>query len=87
MLKVFTPRSKHIRPLLDEIVDPAEPTSIVLSHLQSTLLHASNRQKLSRTELKYVCRRVLEALAVMHSEGYVHVGKLPRHQRDTLYLC
>ncbi|KAI7784200.1 serine/threonine protein kinase [Diaporthe eres] len=51
VLKVFTPRSKHIRPLLDEIVDPAEPTAIVL-------------------KLEYVYRGVLEALAVMHSEGY-----------------
>lgn len=76
VLKIFTPRSKHIRPLLDEIVDPAEPTTIVLSYLQSTLLQASTRQKLNRTELKYVCRGVLEALAVMHSKGYVHAGKL-----------
>lgn len=76
VLKIFTPRSKHIRPLLDEIVNPAEPTTIVLSYLQSTLLQASNRQKLNRTELKYACRGVLEALAVMHSKGYVHAGKL-----------
>lgn len=82
VLKVFTPRSKHIRPLLDEIVDPAEPTTIVLSHLQSTLLQASIRQKLNRTELKYVCRGVLEALAVMHSEGYVHAGEFPRWQHS-----
>lgn len=83
VLKVFTPRSKHIRPLLDEIIDPAEPTTIVLSHLQSTLLQASTRQKLNRTELKHVCRGVLEALAVMHSEGYVHAGKFPQWQRST----
>lgn len=76
VLKIFAPRSQYIRPLLDEIVDPAEPTTIVLSHLQSTLLQASNRQKLNRTELKFVCRGVLEALAVMHSEGYVHAGEL-----------
>ncbi|KAK2601336.1 hypothetical protein N8I77_010791 [Diaporthe amygdali] len=72
VLKLFTPRSKFIRPLLDEIVDPAEPTAIVLSHLRSTLLQASVQQKLTRTELKYACRGVLEALVVMHSEGYVH---------------
>lgn len=86
VLKIFTPRSKYIRPLLDEIVDPAEPTTIVLSHLQSTLLQSSVRQKLSRTELKYVCHGVLEALAAMHSEGYVHAGKLCRwkHNRSIL---
>lgn len=80
VLKVFTPRSKYIRPLLDEIVDPEEPTTIVLRHLQSTLLQASIRQKLNRTELKYVCRGVLEALAVMHKEGYVHAGTPLRRQ-------
>ncbi|KAG8161589.1 hypothetical protein KVR01_008576 [Diaporthe batatas] len=68
VLKIFTPRSKYIPPLLDEIVEPAEPTTIVLSHLQSTLLQSSVRQKLNRTELKYICHGVLEALAVMHSE-------------------
>lgn len=83
VLKVFTQRSKYIRPLLDEIIDPAEPTTIVLSHLQSTLLQASTRQKLNRTELKYVCRGVLEALAVMHSKGYVHAGEFPQWQRST----
>lgn len=76
VLRILTPRSKYIRPLLDEIVDPAEPTTVVLGHLQSTLLQASIRQKLNRTELKYVCRGVLEALAVTHNEGYVHAGKL-----------
>lgn len=78
VLKVFAPRSKYIRPLLDEIVDPAKPTTIVLSHLQSTLLQASVQQKLNRTELKYICRGVLEALVVMHNEGYVHAGEFPR---------
>lgn len=78
VLKVFAPRSKYIRPLLDEIVDPAKPTTIVLSHLQSTLLQVSAQQKLNRTELKFICRGVLEALAVMHNEGYVHAGEFPR---------
>lgn len=83
VLKVFAPRSKYIRPLLDEIVDPAEPATIVLRHLQSTLLQASIQQKLNRTELKCVCRGVLEALAVMHNEGYVHAGKLLHREHAT----
>lgn len=89
VLKVFTPQSKYIRPLLDEIVDPAEPTTIVLRHLQSTLLQASIQRKLNRTELKYVCRSVLEALAVMHNEGYVHAGKLLYYLRAKVisYRC
>ncbi|KAL1861716.1 hypothetical protein Daus18300_008685 [Diaporthe australafricana] len=43
-----------------------------MSHLDSTLLEASIEKKLNRTELKHVSRGVLEALSVMHSEGYVH---------------
>lgn len=87
VLKVFTSRSKHIRPLLDEIVDPVKPTAIVLSHLQSTLLQATIRQKLNRAEIKFVCRGVLEALAVLHSGGYVHAGELPRWQFSTPILA
>lgn len=76
VLKLFAPRSTFIRPLLDEVIEPAEPPTIVLSHLDSTLLEASIEKKLNRTELKHVSRGVLEALSVMHSEGYVHAGKL-----------
>lgn len=87
VLKIFSLRSKHIRPLLDQIIDPAEPMTIVLSYLQSTLLQASIRQKLNRTELKYVCRGVLEALEVMHREGYVHAGEFPAMSAQHTDCC
>ncbi|KAI0909699.1 STE/STE20 protein kinase [Ustulina deusta] len=72
VLKRFQPRSPYLRPLIDEIQDPAEPTTIVLRHLESDLLEASVQQPLNRTEIKYVLKRILEALSVMHEDGYVH---------------
>ncbi len=74
VLKRFQPRSPYLRPLIDEIQDPAEPTTIVLRHLESDLLEASVQQPLNRTEIKYVLKRILEALSVMHEDGYVHTG-------------
>ncbi|KAI1350229.1 STE/STE20 protein kinase [Xylaria sp. FL0043] len=71
-LKRFQTRSPYFRPLVDEIQDPAEPTTIVLRHLESTLLDASIQKPLNGKEIKYVTKRVLEALSVMHEEGYVH---------------
>jgi hypothetical protein len=64
----------YIRPLLDEITDPAEPTTIVLRHLEDHLLRASIERTLNRKELKYVSRRILEALQTMHGEGFVRSG-------------
>ncbi|KAI1273838.1 STE/STE20 protein kinase [Xylaria sp. FL0933] len=72
VLKRFQPRSPYLRPLVDEIHDPAEPTTIVLRHLDSDLLQASKQKPLNSKEIKYVSKRVLEALSVMHEEGYVH---------------
>ncbi|OJD13715.1 serine/threonine protein kinase [Emergomyces pasteurianus Ep9510] len=60
------------RPLLDEIVEPADPAVIVMKHLDDDLLHASNAQKLTTRELKFVSKRILEALQALHEEGYVH---------------
>lgn len=60
--------------MLDEIQDPGEPTAIILKYLDDNLLTASNKEKLSRAEVKYVARMVLEALNVLHVDGYVHTG-------------
>jgi hypothetical protein len=76
VLRRFAGKSPHIRPLLDEIIDPSEPTAIVLRHLQNHLWQASGEKTLNRKELKYVSRRVLEALQVMHAEGFVHAGMM-----------
>lgn len=50
--------------------------AIVLKYLDDDILHTSNIKRLARIEVKYVARRVLEALSVLHQEGFVHTGKL-----------
>lgn len=74
VLKRFQNRTQYVRPLVDEIVEPSAPVTIVLKHFQSDLLDASIKQTLNRKELKYVSRRILEALRVLHDDGYVHTG-------------
>lgn len=74
VLRKFQLRTPHLRPLIDEIVEPADPPAIVLKHLDNDLQTASNAKKLSGIEVKYISRRVLEALKVLHEDGYVHTG-------------
>lgn len=61
--------------MIDEIEDPAEPVTIVLKYLDDNLQHASNKQTLSRKELMFVSKRILQALRTLHDDGYVHTGK------------
>jgi hypothetical protein len=61
--------------LIDEIEEPSQPPTIVLKHLDDHLLNASTKETLNRKELKYISRCVLEALMVLHKDGYVHTGK------------
>ncbi|KAL3711217.1 hypothetical protein TMatcc_005015 [Talaromyces marneffei ATCC 18224] len=75
VLRRFQPSTTHLRPLLDEIQDPAVPPIIVLRHLDDHLLNSSIKKSLNRKELKFVARCILEALSVLHKEGYVHTGK------------
>ncbi|KAI0427229.1 STE/STE20 protein kinase [Xylaria sp. FL1042] len=77
VLKRFQHRSPYLRPLIDEIQDPAEPTTIVLRHLESDLLESTIQQPLNSKEIKYVSKRILEALSVMHEDGYVHTDVKP----------
>jgi serine/threonine protein kinase len=84
VLKRFQYRTPHIRPMVDEIEDPSEPTTIVLRHLDDHLLQASIQKPLNRKEIKYVSRRILEALSVLHEDGYVHTGEcLPDSSNHT----
>jgi len=76
VLLKFQGRSPYIRPLVDEIEEPSEPTTIVLKHLDDNLQNASNKTTLNRKELKYVSQRILEALSTLHEDGFVHTGKL-----------
>ena len=43
-------------------------------HLDDDLSNAAEKQNLTRPEIKYVAKRVLKALKVLHEDGYVHSG-------------
>jgi hypothetical protein len=76
ILRRFQGRTPYLRPLIDEIEEPSEPITIVLKYLDDNLQNASNKRTLSRKELKYVSKRILEALSTLHEDGFVHTGKL-----------
>lgn len=85
----FQDKTPFLRPLLDEIQQPATPPIFVLKYMQHDLLHISNSQRLTRMEVKHVTRRVLEAISVLHREGFVHTGNfvLGPIFGDTLLTC
>ncbi|KAL2782708.1 kinase-like protein [Aspergillus keveii] len=74
----FQGRTTHLRRLLDEGVDDGlNPPSIVLKYLDDDLLRASHQQRLTPSEVKYVAKGVLSALAVLHADGFVHTDIKP----------
>ena len=76
ILKRFQTRTPSLRPLIDEIEDPPNPPTIVLKHLDDDLLNASATQRLTKLEIKCVAKKVLEALKVLHEDGYAHTGMM-----------
>lgn len=64
ILRKFQPRTPHLRRLVDEILEPADPTAIVLKYFRDDLMTASTAKKLNGKEIRYVSKRVLEALKV-----------------------
>jgi hypothetical protein len=79
----FQHRTPFIRPLVEEIDECEEsktPPTLILRYLDDDALQASIKQRLTRPEVKYVARGVLEALCALHEEGFVHTGRLT-------YLC
>jgi hypothetical protein len=74
VLKRFQARVPTLRPLMDEIEDPAEPPAIILKYRDYDLTRASQKQKLTRQEIIYVAKNVPEALQVLHEDGYTHTG-------------
>ncbi|KAK0655469.1 kinase-like domain-containing protein [Cercophora newfieldiana] len=72
ILKRYQPETPFLRPLVDDIHDPADPPSIVLRYLDSDVLTESNKKRLSRPEIKQVARCVLEVLRLLHKDGMVH---------------
>lgn len=71
----FQSQTPFIRPLIDEIVEPADPPAIVLKYLDDHLLNASISRRLTNQEIKYVARRILDALKVLYEDNFVHTGK------------
>jgi serine/threonine protein kinase len=74
VLKRFQHRTPYLRPLIDEIEEPSAPVTIALRYLESDLLYEDSKRTLNRKELKHVSRRILEALKVLHEDGFVHTG-------------
>ena len=73
ILRLFD-KSPLLRKLVDEIDVPGNPTTIVLEYLDADLDQCSKEKRLNRYELKYVSKRILQALDALHDRGYVHTG-------------
>jgi serine/threonine protein kinase len=73
ILRLFG-NSPLLRTLVDEIEEPAQPTTIVLEYLDADLDQCSKEKTLNRYELKYVSKKILQALDALHDRGYVHTG-------------
>lgn len=74
VLKQYQASSPFFRPLEDQIDEPEDPPAIVLRYLDSDLRAESDRQRLTRPEIKQVAKCVLEALRILHQDGMVHTG-------------
>ena len=61
----------RLRPLIDTTEDPP---SLVLRYLDDNLLDVSGQKRLEGSDLKFVARSTLEALAELHGKGFVHTG-------------
>ena len=50
-------------------------SSLVLEYLDDNLLDVCSRNRLQGSDLKVVAHTVLEALAMLHGNGFVHTGQ------------
>ncbi|KAL4925821.1 putative serine/threonine protein kinase [Aspergillus undulatus] len=73
----FQHRTSSIRPLIEELEDTNASPTLILKYLDDDVLKASNKQRLNHSEVVFVARKVLEALAVLHDEGFVHTDIKP----------
>lgn len=60
------------RQMIDNVKNPS---SLVLEYLDDNLLDVSRQKRLEGSDVKVVARTVLEALALLHENGFVHTGK------------
>ena len=59
------------------MIDTTEdPPSLVLKFLDENLLKISGQKRLEGSDLKFVARNLLKALAALHENGYVHTGNI-----------
>ncbi|KAK4501114.1 hypothetical protein PRZ48_006920 [Zasmidium cellare] len=78
-LRRFQKRTRHIRPLIDEIGMSNEDNvpALVLKWLDDDILNTTKSRQLTRVELKRVSRGILEALKVIHEDGFIHTDVKP----------
>ena len=63
-------------PYVRQMIDTTEdPPSLVLKFLDENLLKISGQKRLEGSDLKLVARNLLEALAALHENGFVHTGR------------
>lgn len=75
LLKQYSGR-QGFRQLVDEIDEqPPTPAFLVLKHLDDNVLNASRAKRLNRVDIKFISRKILEVLQVLHEDGYVHTGR------------
>ncbi|KAF1849650.1 uncharacterized protein K460DRAFT_275213 [Cucurbitaria berberidis CBS 394.84] len=72
ILRRYQSKTPFLRPIVDEVLGPADPPSIILRHLDSELLTESKKKRLTRPEIKQVARCILGALLILHKDGMVH---------------
>lgn len=72
----------HIRHVLDET---ETPPSLILQYLDDNLLHASSVKTLESSDVKFVAKRVLQAIQALHKDGYTHTGMFTKTLHATLY--
>ncbi len=61
-----------VRQMIDFI---ESDSAMVLEYLDDNLLSVCSRKGLESSDVKFVARTVLEALAVIHEKGFVHTGQ------------
>ncbi|KAK0118521.1 hypothetical protein ONS96_011618 [Cadophora gregata f. sp. sojae] len=72
--------SKHFRscPYIRQVLDETKnPPSLILQHLDDNLLHASAMETLKSSDVKFVAKRVLQAIQALHEDGYTHTDIKP----------
>ena len=75
-------------PCIRQMIDTSQdPPSLVLRHLDDDLLSTSNAKKLAEPDIKFVARKILEALSALHQLGYIHTGRHPTNCALTFMNC